>query len=274
MTKVYNFTPMITIEEFSQLNKLENLETIRLRGNVVGRSIQADILRNEVKCGHCNHKMYDTTGTGNKGKTTYVYFRCDYPECAYKIDNANNPKHRKHQVRAKVVVHYALDVLANTKFDLDKAYKRYTEDAARTVEAEKYELTSQERRARANLQIAREELERAKNTVSDPTKEDVAQHYKEDIKRLVDKDIPSYETQLGEIATRKKMLGETIFSEEKFLKLMDNVVVYISKMTDLQQIDEILRMFFSNFTVLDRSVSVYEFAEPWNELINVPWLGR
>lgn len=40
-----------------------------------------------------------------------------------------------------------------------------------------------------------------------------------------------------DIDTRKKALNQTVVSEEKFLKLMENVVTYISKLTDLQQID-------------------------------------
>ncbi len=90
---------------------------------------------------------------------------------------------------------------------------------------------------------------------------------------MVEKYIPAYETQLRDMASHKKMIGQTIITEKKFLKLMENVVSYISKLTDFRQIDKILRMFFSNLTTLDRTISVYEFTDPWNELINTPWLG-
>ena len=60
-----------------------------------------------------------------------------------------------------------------------------------------------------------------------------------------------------------------IIVEEKFLKLIKNVVAYINKLTDLRQVDVILRIFFSNFIVLSPSVFVYEFAELRNELINI-----
>ena len=272
LVKIYGFEPMIEVEDFKKLNNTDNLERFVARGRILSRKIQADILRNNVTCGNCNHKMYATTGTGRHG-VTYVYFRCDYPECSYKHDKALNPKGHKHQVRAKVVVYYALDVLANTEFDLKEAYKVYVKDAKQALDDTQVDLLSQERRSRANLDLALAELEKAKAVVADPTKDDVAEYYKDDIKRLTDVDIPKYRGEIVETSRDRKRLKSSIVSEEKFLKLMQNVVLYISQLQDLQQIDEILRKFFSNLTVLNKSVSVYEFNEPWKNLINRSWLA-
>lgn len=269
ITKLYDFVPMITVEEYEQINKSGMFDRAFVRGNVVRRRIRADILRNEVHCGHCGHKMYTTTGMGNHGKTTYVYFRCDYKRCAYK---ANNNRGIRHQIRANVVTNYAVDILRNTQFDLGKAYKLYVVDAKKALEDQGYELNSEERRIRADITEAEKQLKRAKDTVSDPDNKDVAELYRTDIKNLTKHEIPNYKQRLQEIKTRKEGLRGSVVSEEKFIKLMQNTGSYLSKLKDIEQIDVILKKFFSNFVIKDRSVSEYTFKEPWNKLANRGWL--
>lgn len=265
LTTIYDFEPMVTIDEFKKLNAIKNWESFVARGKVLSKAIQANILRNNVICGHCSHKMYATTAT-SKTKAIYVYFRCDYRDCPYRQDPTNT-RGAKHQLRAKEVVRYALESLQTTKFDLKTAYGEYVKDAKAAMEDQQVELVSRQRRLEAELRNLNAELQNVKAVIADPDKKDIAPYYKDDLKRLLDTDIPETERGLIEVQAQKSALKEVIVSEERFLKLMENVALYLSKLTDLQQIDEILRKFFSNFTILNKSVSVAEYTEPWKNLI-------
>ncbi|HUD06434.1 MAG TPA: recombinase family protein [Candidatus Saccharimonadales bacterium] len=273
LTKLYGFEPMITADEFLKLNRIDNMERIVAKGNVLTKTAALNLLRKRVYCGHCDHHMIATTGTGKTKTKTYVYFRCDYAKCPYRIGNPDNPKKSKHSIRAHVVTNAAISTLSEAEFDLKKAYKNYVIDAEEAVEAEKIELLSEERRVRANWQQTKRELERAKGVVSDPTKADVAKYYEDDIKKYVEVDIPSYQPQIDDIIRRRNNLKASVVSEAKFLELIKNLVIYIGQLQDLEQINEILVRFYSNFTVLNKSVSVITFNPEWYNVLNPAWLG-
>jgi hypothetical protein len=54
---------------------------------------------------------------------------------------------------------------------------------------------------------------------------------------------------------------------------MQTIVDYICNLKDLEQINEILEKFYSNFTVKDKSVSVIEFNPEWYGVLNPAWLS-
>lgn len=272
LVELYGFTPMITPDEFMRLNKIDSLDRIVTRG-VVTSEKEVELLQGKVVCGHCGSNMHLNTGTGKTKKKTYVYYRCDEKTCEYKVNNPDNPKQQKHAIRANVVTKAATETLAAAQFDLKKAYANYVTEAQQAIEDEKIELLSVERRTRANLQQTKQDLERAKVVVADPNKKEVAQYYQDDIKRYVEVDMPKYEHELAEVEQQKKRLNQSVVSEEKFLKLMENVVDYIGEIQDLEQLDEILGKFYSNFVIKNHSVSVITFSTEWYDVLNPAWLA-
>jgi hypothetical protein len=81
------------------INKIDKLERIVSRGNVLSQTKLTNLLKGRVTCGHCGSNMHSNSGTGKTKKKTYVYCRCDNKDCDFKLNNPNNPKHYKHQVR-------------------------------------------------------------------------------------------------------------------------------------------------------------------------------
>jgi hypothetical protein len=132
---------------------------------------------------------------------------------------------------------------------------------------------SQERRLRSNIQQTTADLERAKAIVADPSKAEVAQYYETDIKKYVEADLPKHKAELEVVEQRKIDLKESVITEEKFVKLIENAVNYIGDLQDLAQIDEILTKFYSNFVILDKSVSVITFNHEWYDVLNPAWLS-
>jgi site-specific DNA recombinase len=272
LTQLYPFEPMITADEFLNMNKIKNMQSIVGRGTVITQPKDVKLLYGRIICGHCEKNMHVNTGKGKMGKV-YVYFRCDNTDCSYKIDNANNPKKYKHQIRANVVTNAAIETLRVAEFDLKKAYTDYVEGAKDALENERIDLLSQERRLRANLQQTKEDLKRAKDIVANKDKADVAKYYEADIKKFVETDIPKFTQELEKVEERKEGLKEAVISEEKFLKLVKKAVDYIGELEDLPQIDEILTKFYSNFVIKDKSVSVITFNQEWYDVLNPVWLG-
>jgi DNA invertase Pin-like site-specific DNA recombinase len=273
LTKLYGFEPMIEADDYLKLNKIKDISRIVSRGNVLAHTKLIKLLQGKVTCGHCGSNMHPNTGTGKTKAKTYVYFRCDDKDCWFKNENPKNPKHYKHQMRAHIVTNAAIDTLKEAEFDLNKAYENYAVGAKEAVEAEKIELLSQERRLRADLQNAKADLQKAKDVVADPSKADVAKYYEADIKKYIETEIPKYTKELAELERRKEGVKQSIYSEEKFLKLIAEAVNYIGELLDLEQIDEILQKFYSNFIVLDKAVSVITFNQEWYDVLNPVWLG-
>jgi DNA integrity scanning protein DisA with diadenylate cyclase activity len=85
--------------------------------------------------------------------------------------------------------------------------------------------------------------------------------------------LPKYEQELVEVKKKQKLLKDSVVSEEKFLKLMQTIVDYICNLKDLEQINEILEKFYSNFVVKDKAIAVIEFNPEWYEVLNPTWLG-
>lgn len=261
------------MDEFLKINKIDKLERIVSRGNVLSQTKLINLLKGRVTCGHCGSFMHSNSGTGKTKKKTYVYFRCDNKDCEYKLNNLNNQKHYKHQVRASVVTNAAIDTLAAAQFDLDKAYVNYVADQKQAVEDERINLLSQERRVRANIQQTEADLERTKIVVADPAKADIAEYYQADIKKYVEVELPKYKQELADVKQKQTLLKDSVVSEEKFLKLMQTIVDYFCNLKDLEQINEILEKFYSNFVVKDKAVSVIEFNQEWYDVLNPAWLG-
>jgi hypothetical protein len=109
--------------------------------------------------------------------------------------------------------------------------------------------------------------------VADKDKADVAKYYEADIKKFMETDIPKFTQELEKVEERKEGLKEAVISEEKFLKLVKKAVDYIGEIEDLPQLDEILTKFYSNFIILNKSVSVITFNQEWYDVLNPVWLS-
>jgi DNA invertase Pin-like site-specific DNA recombinase len=273
LVELFEFEKMIEADDYLKLNKLDSLDRIVTRG-VVTQNKLVTLLPGKVICGHCQSNMHVNTGTGKTKKKTYVYFRCDNQECPFKLNSPLNPRHNKHSLRASIVTNAAIETLEAAQFDLKQAYANYVDEQKKTVEQERIDLLSQERRVRANKQHTEADLERAKNVIADPDKADVAEYYKADIKKYIEVELPQYERELTEVKRKQGDLKQSLLTEEKFFKLIENSVDYLSKLDDLDQINEILEKFYSNFTILDKAVSVITFNPEWYDVLNPTWLGR
>jgi DNA invertase Pin-like site-specific DNA recombinase len=106
---IYDFVPMVTPDEFLELNKNSKTGGIgRVVKYIRKNGVRANLLRGCVLCSSCNHPMTTSITvkyTRNKSKhKNYFYFRCDTKGCSKK--NVST--------RAKVVLDYASQYIADS----------------------------------------------------------------------------------------------------------------------------------------------------------------
>lgn len=134
LTGLYNFEPMITVDEFLRINTqvgaiLQSKKDKALVG--ARKTIAYELLRGKVYCGYCNALMtmerHKVPKGKNKGKVQLVFYHHDLKNgCARfseKIDEHGNPM--KKTVRTRYIMSGICHYLANYTKNFDEAYDYY-----------------------------------------------------------------------------------------------------------------------------------------------------
>ena len=78
--------------------------------------------------------------------------------------------------------------------------------------------------------------------------------------------------ELEKLKVERASIKGSVFTYEKYLELFKNISVILEEMHDMKAMDQVLREFFSNFTITDQgrgSEQRYKVSYYLNE----PWLG-
>ncbi len=137
LTQIYDFIPMVTVDEFLKINKITSIDKFfkqRFKVEKEG-SIRADLLRGKVICGYCNHPMVSAISNkmNKKGLTHYYNYRCDNKSC----------KAKAKAIRAHVVVDYCIDFLRQHKFNTRDVYDHYVAEMKRVIANQEQILETQ-----------------------------------------------------------------------------------------------------------------------------------
>ena len=103
---LYDFVPMITVQEYLKLNKYKSLkQAFKTRKHDRGKDkLVADFLPHHIHCHSCGGEMQAGV---SKGKSKhYYYFRCTTPDC----ERLNKG------TRAKVIIDFVVDFLEKKPF--------------------------------------------------------------------------------------------------------------------------------------------------------------
>lgn len=244
-----DFTPMITEEEYLKLNGKDSLlsYTVRNRAKRSGENDVSDFLRKFVVCFHCSKTMHTTVvvkygklnpTTGLKKEARHFRFYCGNSECQmYKSGPAGN-----------VIRDYATQFLDKYKFATQAMYEQYLLDAGEDIAQKRSELTASRKRIEVQLVQKRQQYENIKNIVAggDPS---LASHYSSEELDALSKSIDSLAERHGEIKVQYDELRNGIASKDDLLKLYENAGELLRLTYGMSTADEIIRIFFSNFTV-------------------------
>ncbi len=266
----YEFTPAVSVEDFLTVNKAKDFASAKLKSayqGVKSGSIRANLLRGMVLCGQCGKPM--SSGITSKAlsggvRTEYYYYRCNTEDCA----------NRNKNLRAKVVIGFAIDTLKQYLFTTKENYQRYVADAKDDMQGKRSELNAiigalAKQSGDKNL-----EYKRAKEQVlKDP--DGLGKHYNLD---EIKAELGSLESDLQLAKTKREELKSSVLTYEKYLELFSNIgevlEVSVTKSVNMAALDAILRKFFSNWTVelsdqpsKQWSIANFNWQEPWNGFV-------
>ncbi len=262
LTDFYDFEPIVSVDDFLKINKVKELGDPKLVSSIMVKnreSTKADLLRGMVFCGHCN-KTFTSGITPKRLKDEvryYYYFRCETDNCSY----------RGKSVRAKVIIDYASDFLAEHLFTTEDNYQNYVTEAqeyattqAKTLDSDIASLTKQVGNKEA-------EYDRTKGTIRDNPQ--LVRHYDLD---EIEKELTDLKKDLSKLVSSRKALKHSMLTYKQYLELFENIGVSLRDMHDMTAMDDTLKKFFLNFTIKAASKSE---KQRWiiTHKLNEPWAG-
>lgn len=265
LTDKYNFKPIITPDEYDLLtkmsgisNKLTLAEVIKPKG-----TIKADLMRGMVICCGCNRPR--STGITPKktktGKTNYFLYRCDTVGCKYKGKS----------IRAKEVLAAAYAFLDSHPMNFNAGYEAYKHEMERQISAYDTELLSRLKSLNKRRETAKERIDEGKLLLKQYANDPIL--VKEFEKDLIDQLSKQRELEKEVLKLQKERDGgkDAIQSYEDFIELFGNLAQHIKKITNMDDLDYIMKKVFMNFVVEGKKVVSITQNSPFRELCGSPF---
>ena len=262
LTELYDFVPAISVEDFVLINNLKggNKEVAKLARNYrKGDDVKADLLRGRVYCSECEEPRSSgiTHKKDKSGSKHYFYYRCDTPGC--KLQNKST--------RAKVIINFVNDFLAQKPFSSKTAYEHYAKEM-RVVELER----GKERRVLLNMLIGKEaSLTKKQVRIKEFILDEKDSRFVEDFKG----DMVKNETELKHVQADLKELRAVIDAEKSaillmpdFLENMEKVAQIIASTKTMAELDFCIKKMFSNFFIDRKNVVSATLSEPFSRLVD------
>ena len=262
LSEHYEFEPIVKVEDFLKINKISTLKSDRLVSSFISknpRTTKANLLRGVVFCGFCK-KPFSSSITSKRlkdEKRHYYYYRCETEDCEF----------RNRGVRAGVIVRMASEFFDTYQFTTQDNYDQFI-DRAMGFRAKRIAYsTSRIASLSKQIDIKQREYDGAKKTILQNP--DLKAHYDLD---EIQKEIKTLGKKLDKrVEYRKKLQDrDTVYEYKNYLKLLSSASVTIPKMHDIAQMDDVIRIFFSNFYVRAYGVGKkqryeidYKLKEPW-----------
>ncbi len=263
----YDFEPMITVDDFLKINKIENLDSPKIIAinRPKGGDIRANLLRGMVYCSCCNKPMtsmlIDKKRNGEIYESRY-YYKCETIDCSMEGKSA----------RAKFVIDEAKQFFESYLFITESNYDKILRLAKKQMREELCRIDSKIASLKTTIVNKRKNYDNAKNLIQNDLSGKLARHY--DLDKILD-EIESLETEQKRLLDIKNTSSNIMPSFDYYLKLFKSTSVILDKIRDMKQMDKFLRTFFSNFTITPGeggfrkgSVVSYKLNEPWEGFVN------
>lgn len=263
--EIYDFTPMVSVPDFFRINKIDSLDSpkiLSMSRPKTNSDPRANLLNGAVYCGVCSKAMICMV-IDKKDKITKevtesrYYFKCQTESCLMKGKSA----------RGKFVIDAAEKFFETYLFVTKSNYKAYTENARKELVKKNYSLDSSIARLKVEVSRQREAFENAKDLLA--RQPHMSKHY--DLDDYADK-LDKLRTNLEDEVHRRQQTKESIATFKEYLKLFESTSVILNKIRDMEQMDSLLRIFFSNFTIIPGEKSFRKGSEV-TYILKEPWEG-
>ena len=266
LVEAYGFTPMITVEEFLKINKIDSLSATKVsaRQRPRGGEVRAELLRGRVYCGHCQQTLTSMLIDKRDKDTGEIihsrfYYKCETLGCELEGKSA----------RAGIVIEKAQEFFATYLFVTESNYEDFVKQAQKTLATKSAEYDSAIGRLKTVMANKERAYEQTKELiVKNPELKD---HY--DLDKYT-KEIEKLKRDYQKNLRRRNNIKDSIPTFEQYLKLFESTPVILGKIRDMKAMDALLRIFFSNFTITATngdyrkgSQVSYKLNEPYNGFI-------
>lgn len=266
LEEFYDFSPMITVDEFLKINKIDNLDSSRVISIQRPKSgnIKANLMRGKVYCGSCNKtltSMLIPHRDKETGKVTHAryYYKCETQGC--KMFNKS--------ARASYILDEANKFFSKYLFTTKSNYDVYMQNAREALKKENIKLDSEIASYKTKIGVKEAAHEQSKALIQkDSSLVEVF-----DVKAEL-REINSMKAEYERMVNVRRHSKEALPTYEKYLKLFETTPVILNKIRDMKTMDALLRIFFSNFTITAEKDSfargskvTYKLNEPWNGFV-------
>lgn len=239
LVEKYDFVPMIEVKDFLKINKIDKLDSAKVRSltKTKGGDIRANLLRNMVYCGVCKQTLTSMVIDKKKGEVivgSYYYYKCETEKCKMRYKSA----------RASLVLNAAKEFFSTYLFVTRENYDVYVVNAKKAIKQKNAELDSEIGSLTSRIGESQRKYEQTKSLLA--AKPDLAEHY--DLTALK-KEENGLRSELATLTNRRSRSKEAIATYEQYLKLFSSTPVILGKIQDMEVMDVLLRIFFSNFTI-------------------------
>ena len=243
---IYDFVPIVTPDEFYQLNQHNNdlPDWLKQRMRIRNSQVKADLMRGMITCSGCGRTRSAgiTTKKTKTGTDEYLYHKCETKGC---------PQHNK-SINADRVIEYAINFLQTNTLPTDKAYDQYIvnfeakrKDQRETLESQRKGLQNQLTRAIEKISLIKDTIYKLQN---DPESKNLLDEYQKDLSTTITTK-ESLTIQVESIKNDLEINRVLPMTRDEFLETIKNLPNLLINAKTLSQKDEVIRKIFSNFTV-------------------------
>lgn len=266
LVDAYEFEAMISVDDFLKINKVDSLNSAKILAisRPRGGNIRADLLRGKVYCGACN-KTLTSMLIDKKDKETKeiiqsrYYYKCETEGCAVEGSSA----------RAGLVVSAAQQFFQDYLFITKGNYAHFVKEAEKEAKRKSAEFDSIIARSKITIANKEKSYERTKDLIlKNP---DLKEHYDLD---KYSKEIEKIKKDFVKATKQRDNIKSAIPTFEEYLKLLETTPVILGKIRDMKVMDVLLRIFFSNFTIMPGengfrkgSTVTIKLNEPWEGFV-------
>lgn len=262
LTQQYDFEPMVSVQEFLQINKIDSLDSPKILAirRPHGGSVRADLLRGIVYCASCNKTLTSMLIDKRDKDTKEViqsryYYKCETEGCDMEGNSA----------RAGIVIEAAQQFFQQYLFVTESNYETYMKEASKEAKRKTSEFDSTIARLKVTIANKEKAYDRAKELVLDNP--GLGEHYNLD---SYTKEIEKLKTEYKRTMRLRDAVTSTLPTYEQYLKLFQSTPVILGKIRSMKAMDVLLRIFFSNFTITPNgkdfrkgSTVSYKLKEPY-----------
>lgn len=264
--EAYDFEPMITVDNFLKINKVDSLNSAKVLAISRPRSgnIRADLLRGMVYCGACSKTLTSMLidkrdkEAGEIIQSRY-YYKCETEGCDMEGSSA----------RAGLIVDAAQQFFQDYLFITKGNYAHFVTEAEKEAKRKSAEYDSVIARSKTLIANKERSYEQTKELIlKNP---ELKEHY--DLSKH-SREIEKIKQEYAKAVKRRDNIRSAIPSFEEYLKLLETTPVILGKIHDMKVMDALLRIFFSNFTIMPGengfrkgSKVVHKLNEPWKGFV-------